>query len=74
MDLPYSKHNLQLSLYEQQQQHQQQSTGSKKKESSHQSHSHQHSGSDSFFNRVFGHHSSSESSRGSLASKNRLFN
>lgn len=65
MDIPHSKH---IPHWEQSHPHQPTTTNNhthnnKKKETSHHVHSHQHSGSDSFFNRVFGHHSS-DSSRG----------
>ncbi|KAG2200534.1 hypothetical protein INT47_012320, partial [Mucor saturninus] len=41
------------------------SHGGKRRDATHNVHSHQHTGSDSFFNRVFGHHSSDSSRAGS---------
>lgn len=59
MDIPHSKHIHSPSW----DQHSNASNGGKRRDAAHTLHSHQHTGSDSFFNRVFGHHSS-DSSRG----------
>lgn len=59
MDIPHTKHIHSPSW-------DQQTTGTagRRRDAAHTLHTHQHSGSDSFFNRVFGHHSSADSSRG----------
>jgi adenylate cyclase len=61
MDNPQSKHTHSPSWDQQQNT----SHGGKRRDATHNVHSHQHTGSDSFFNRVFGHHSS-DSSRGTV--------
>ncbi|KAI9252732.1 hypothetical protein EDC94DRAFT_662874 [Helicostylum pulchrum] len=61
MDIPHSKHIHSPSW----DQHSNASNGGKRRDAAHTLHSHQHTGSDSFFNRVFGHHSSDSSRAGS---------
>lgn len=59
MDTPHAKHHIHSPSWDNGKKSMNNTTSS----NTHSSHSHQHSATDSFFNRVFGHHSS-ESSRG----------